>query len=79
MTELVEFIAIDLLANITQRTIQYELQNDGLSVESEVALPVVYDKLKIDAGYRIDRIVEGIVIIENKTVDKLLPIHEAQL
>lgn len=79
MTELVEYIAIDLLANITQRTIQYELQNDGLSVECEVALPVVYDKLKIDAGYRIDMIVEGIVIIENKTVEKLLPIHEAQL
>jgi GxxExxY protein len=55
------------------------LHNDGFKVECEVALPVVYEKIKIDAGYRIDMIVNGIVIIENKTVEKLLPIHEAQL
>ncbi len=46
---------------------------------SEVLLPVVYDGQQIDAGYRIDMLVEDCVIIENKTVDQLLPIHQAQL
>ncbi len=68
-----------LLESAYQKCLQYELQKEGLSVECEIALPVVYDKLKIDAGYRIDMMVEGVVIIENKTVEKLLPIHEAQL
>lgn len=68
-----------LLESAYQKCLQYELQKDNLMVECEVALPVVYENIKIDAGYRIDMIVEGIVIIENKTVEKLLPIHEAQL
>jgi GxxExxY protein len=69
----------ELLESAYQKCIQYELQKDELKVECEVALPVVYEKVKIDAGYRIDMMVDGSVIIENKTVEKLLPIHEAQL
>lgn len=42
-------------------------------------LPIVYDAIKVDAGYRIDMIVGGLVLVENKTVEKLMPIHEAQL
>jgi len=42
-------------------------------------LPIVYDGVKIDAGYRIDCIVEDTVIVELKAVEKILPIHEAQL
>ncbi len=68
-----------LLESAYQKCLQYELQKDNLSVACEVALPVVYDRVNIDAGYRIDMIVEGSIIIENKTVEKLLPIHEAQL
>ncbi len=68
-----------LLESAYQKCIQYELQKDNFKVECEVALPVVYEKVNIDAGYRIDMIVNNCVIIENKTVDKLLPIHEAQL
>lgn len=44
-----------------------------------MVLPITYENIKIDAGYRIDMIVEGCVIVENKTVEKLMPIHEAQL
>jgi GxxExxY protein len=62
-----------LLESAYQKCIQYELQKDELKVECEVALPVVYEKVKIDAGYRVDMIVDGSVIIENKTVEKLLP------
>ena len=68
-----------LLDSAYQKCFQYELQHAGLSAECEIALPVAYEKIKIDVGYRIDMIVEGTVIIENKTVEKLLPIHEAQL
>jgi GxxExxY protein len=68
-----------LLESAYQKCIQYELQKDNLTVECEVTLPVVYEKIKIDAGYRIGMIVDGTVIVANKTVEKLLPIHEAQL
>jgi GxxExxY protein len=44
-----------------------------------VVLPIVYDNQQIDAGYRIDMLVEDCVIVENKAVERLLPIHEAQL
>lgn len=42
-------------------------------------LPIEYDGLKLDAGYRVDMLVEDCIIIENKAVDKLLPIHMAQI
>jgi GxxExxY protein len=58
---------------------EYELKQDGLNVACEVILPIAYEKIKIDTGYRIDMIVESSIIIENKTVEKLMPIHEAQL
>jgi len=50
-----------------------------LRVECELALPVKYETVRIDAGYRIDMLVEDLIIIENKTVERLLPIHDAQL
>jgi len=48
-------------------------------VERQRALPVVYREVKIEAGYRIDLLVEGRVIVEVKSVDELAPIHRAQL
>lgn len=62
-----------------QKCLEYELTKDGLTVECEVVLPIIYENIVIDAGYRIDMLVQGTVIIEHKTVDKLLPVHEAQL
>lgn len=46
---------------------------------AQVALPVMYDGIKLDAGYRIDVLVEDLVIVELKTVERILPVHEAQL
>jgi len=46
---------------------------------TEVLLPIVFDGQKIDAGYRIDMIVDNLIIVENKAVDTTLPIHTAQL
>ena len=68
-----------LLESTYQKCLAYEMEKDGFRIECEVVLPIVYDRIKIDAGYRIDMIVEGLVLIENKTVEKLMPIHEAQL
>jgi GxxExxY protein len=48
-------------------------------VMTQPPLPIIYDSVRIDAGYRIDLLVHGAVIVELKTVSKLLPIHEAQL
>ncbi len=68
-----------LLESAYQYCLAYELRKRGLRVDCEVSLPVRYDGQLIDAGYRIDMFVENSIIIENKSVDQLLPIHEAQL
>jgi len=68
-----------LLESAYQYCQAYELRKRGRIVLSEVKLPVIYDGQKIDIGYRIDTIVDQLVIIENKAVESLLPIHQAQL
>ena len=68
-----------LLETAYQRCLTWELAQLGHKVECEVLLPIQYGPVSIDAGYRLDMLVEGCVIIENKTVDALKPIHEAQL
>jgi len=68
-----------LLESAYQKCLAYELDKRRLRVECKVVLPITYDDQRIDAGYRIDLLVEDCVIIENKTVERLLPIHEAQL
>lgn len=68
-----------LLESAYQACLAYELRQRNLHVACEVTLPVVYEGLHIDAGYRIDMLVEDVVIIENKAVKKILPIHQAQL
>lgn len=68
-----------LLESAYQFCLAYELRRRGLQVATEVELPIIYDGQNLDVGYRIDMLVEGCVIIENKVVEKNLPIHEAQL
>ena len=68
-----------LLESAYQKCLDYELRKFGLKVECEISLPIKYEDVKIDAGYRIDMLVDNCVIIENKAVEKILPIHEAQL
>jgi GxxExxY protein len=68
-----------LLESAYQKCLEYELRQSGFSVECELSLPVRYGDVCIDAGYRIDMLINGSVIVENKTVDRILPIHEAQL
>jgi GxxExxY protein len=68
-----------LLESAYQHCLAYELRKRGLQVETEVYLPVIYDGQQIDAGFRIDILVENCVIVENKAVAELAPIHKAQL
>ena len=68
-----------LLESAYEACLACELRERGLSVRNQVALPVVYKTVKVEAGYRIDLLVEESVIAEVKTVIRILPVHEAQL
>ena len=68
-----------LLESAYQQCHVYELRQRGRKVLTEVTLPLTYEGQKIDAGYRIDVWVDNLVIVENKNVETILPIHEAQL
>jgi GxxExxY protein len=68
-----------LLESAYEECFCYELNQQGLSFHRQVPLPVVYKGIKLDCGYRIDVLVNDSVIVELKTVEKLLPIHDAQL
>jgi GxxExxY protein len=68
-----------LLESAYQKCLAYELRQLGHQVECELQLPIQYGPVKIDAGYRLDMLVAQSVIVENKAVDALQPIHEAQL
>ena len=68
-----------LLESAYQHCRVYELRKRGLKVLTEVTLPIAYDGLQIDAGYRLDELIEDCVIVENKSVDQIPAVHEAQL
>lgn len=62
-----------------QACLLHELRKRGVQVEGQVGLPVVYDGERIELGYRIDLLVENLVIVEVKCVEAIHPIHQAQL
>jgi len=68
-----------LLESAYQQCHAFELRQRGRKALTEVSLPLTYEGQTIEVGYRIDVLVDDLVIIENKVVEKLLPIHEAQL
>jgi GxxExxY protein len=68
-----------LLESAYEACLVFELHRRGLKAVSQVELPVVYESVKIDVGYCLDILVEDGVIVELKSVDKILPIHQAQL
>jgi len=59
--------------------LKHELIKRGLRVSCEVPLPVVYDGVRLDAGYRLDMVVEDTVVVELKAIEALAPIHQAQI
>lgn len=68
-----------LLESAYQECLFYELNNVGLTVQKEKALPIAYKDLKLDHGYRIDLLVENKVVIEIKTVESFNDVHLAQV
>ena len=68
-----------LFESTYQKCLTYELQRRGLQVESEIVLPILYEGVRIESGYRLDMLVENSIVIENKVVDELAPIHTTQL
>jgi GxxExxY protein len=68
-----------LLESAYRACLRHDLIRKGLRVESEVAVPIVFDGLVLDVGYRMDLLVENTVIVETKAIKRLAPVHEAQL
>ena len=68
-----------LLESAYQACLAQDLRKRGLIAETQVGLPVVYEGEKLELGYRIDLLVENLVIVEIKSVDAIHPVHEAQL
>lgn len=68
-----------LLESTYEACLLYELGKAGFRAACQVPLPVIYDSVKLDLGYRIDLLVEDLVIVELKAIEDLQPIHKAQL
>jgi GxxExxY protein len=68
-----------LMESAYEECLSWELQHAGLAFQRQVPLPVRYKGVTLEMGYRLDLVVENQVVVELKTVERLLPIHEAQL
>lgn len=68
-----------LLESVYETCLAYELTKRRLSVKRQVVIPVFYDDVRIDEGFRIDLLVENAIVIEIKSVERSLPVFEAQL
>src|SRR5262249_55504082 len=68
-----------LLESAYEACLRFELIERGFEVESQKEMPIVYKRVTIDKGYKIDLLVNGKVIVEVKVVERLIPVHEAQL
>ncbi|HET7626718.1 MAG TPA: GxxExxY protein [Verrucomicrobiae bacterium] len=68
-----------LLQSAYEECLCYELSQRGIQFERQEPLPVTYKNVRLDCGYKLDLVIEGKIILELKTVENLLPIHEAQL
>ena len=68
-----------MLESVYQTILAHELGKAGLDVRTEVAVPVLWDSIRFDVGFRADLIVEATVIVELESVERVLPVHKKQL
>jgi GxxExxY protein len=68
-----------LLESAYEAALMYELQKEGLSVKSQVPIPLVYDNIKLEIGFRIDLLVENKVVVEIKSLENLAEVHHKQV
>lgn len=65
-----------LLESVYQKVLTYEIRKLGLDVKEEVPLPVIWDEVKMNVGFRLDLLVENKLIVELKSVEKVSPVHK---
>ena len=68
-----------LLESVYEKILAYELRQRGLSVRTQVPVPIRYQDISFDEGFRLDLLVEDLLVVELKSVEKLLPVHSKQL
>ncbi len=68
-----------LLESAYEECLSYELSKKGLTIERQKPVPIIYKEVKLECGYRIDILVNNLVVLELKSVDALSPVHEAQI
>ena len=68
-----------LLESAYEQCLCCELDQDGVRYNRQVALPITYKSVRLDCGYRMDIVVDDALVVEVKAVDRILPIHEAQM
>ena len=68
-----------LLEGAYEACLTHELERSGLSCQRQLAMPVQYEGLRLEFGYRLDLLVEGVVVVEVKAVERLVDVHRAQL
>jgi GxxExxY protein len=68
-----------LLESVYHKCLEYELLNNGFHVQSEITLPVIYKIMRFPNAYKMDLIVDDRLVVELKAVEKVLPVHSAQL
>jgi GxxExxY protein len=68
-----------LLESSYEAVLMYELQKQGFAVSAQVPVPIVYESVRLDTGFRADLIVEDLVIIEIKSLERMAQVHKKQL
>jgi len=68
-----------LLESVYKNTLAYDLRDKGLNVEQQISMPLIYKEVKMDAGYRLDLLINKKVIVEIKSIEVLAPVHYVQL
>lgn len=68
-----------LLESAYEECLAHEMVKNGLMIKRQQPTPVIYKDIKLDCGYRIDILVENLVVVELKVVDAINPVHEAQI
>ena len=76
--ELHKSLGPGLLESVYENALSYDLRKAGLTVNCQVPMPFVYNEVKMEVGYRVDLIVDDIVLVEIKSVESLAPVHFAQ-
>ena len=68
-----------LFESVYEEVLSYELKKEGIKIQSQVIIPIIYDNLKMEKGFIADLIVDNKVIMEIKSIEKVLPVHKKQI